>query len=190
MPGGFKFDVFWGEISPCEHSVQIYENDEGFLDALEGFVSSGLRRGDAAVVIATPAHRLNLSRRLLNQGLDLDAAVSQDRYIELDAEQTLGQFIRDGWPDDELFAACVGRILRRARRGGRQVRAFGEMVALLWAQGHSGATVRLERLWHGLCRDESFPVFCAYPRSVFTQNAVDSLQEIFDTHTKVVGQTH
>ena len=190
MPGGFKFDVFWGEISPCDHSVQIYEHDDGFLDALEGFVAGGLRKGDATVVIATPAHRLSLTRRLLGQGLDLEAAVSRDQYIDLDAEQTLNQFMRGGWPDDELFAACVQSILSRARRGGRQVRAFGEMVALLWAQGHSAATVRLERLWQGLCRDEAFPVFCAYPRSGFSQNAVDSLQEIFETHTKIVGHTH
>ncbi len=185
-----KVDVFWGEISPCDHSVQIYENDEAFLDAVEGFVAGGLRTGDAAIVIATPAHRLSLSRRLVAQGLDLDAAAADDQYIELDAEQTLNQFIRQGWPDDELFGQCVRHILQRARKDGRRVRAFGEMVALLWAQGHNGATVRLEHLWQGLCRDQAFPVFCAYPRSGFTQNAMSSLEEIFAAHTRVVGHAH
>ena len=190
MSGKLRFDVFWGEISSYDHSVQIYESDEGFLDALEGFVVTGLRRGDATIVIATPAHRWHLHQRLIAQGLDLDTAVSRDQYIELDAEQTLGQFVREGWPDDELFSQCVQRLLSRARRGGRQVRAFGEMVALLWAQGHSGGTVRLEHLWHDLCRDEAFPVFCAYPRSGFNESGVDSLQEIYETHTKFVGLCH
>ncbi len=30
--------IFWGEIAPCDHVVQIYENDEAFLDMLKGFV--------------------------------------------------------------------------------------------------------------------------------------------------------
>jgi len=39
-------EVFWGEIAPCEHLVQIYDNDGAFLDSLEGFVAGGLRAGD------------------------------------------------------------------------------------------------------------------------------------------------
>ena len=31
-------------------------------------------------------------------------------------------------------------------------RAFGEMVALLWAKRHIGATVRLEHLWNSSVR--------------------------------------
>ena len=36
-------EVFWGEIAPCEHLVQIYEESGVFLDSLEG-----IRRGRAA----------------------------------------------------------------------------------------------------------------------------------------------
>ena len=75
----------------------------------------------------------------------------------------------DQWPDAELFDQFVTQVLERAGRGGRRVRAFGEMVALLWAQGHNGATVRLEHLWHELCRRESFSLLCAYPRAGFTE---------------------
>jgi DcmR-like sensory protein len=185
------FEVFWGEISPCDHSVQIYDDDAVFLDALEGFIAGALRRGEAAIVIATPSHRIALQKRLLALGLNLDAAAGQDRYLALDVTETLGQFMRQGWPDEELFRLVVSRILDRARgEDGRPVRAFGEMVAVLWAQGHSGATVRLEHLWHSLCREEAFALFCAYPRSGFTQDAMESMREICEAHNKVLGPAH
>jgi hypothetical protein len=64
------------------------------------------------------------------------------------------------------------------------------MVALLWAQGHSGATVHLEHLWHALCAAESFALFCAYPKNGFTQDAAASMQEICEAHSKVIGRAH
>jgi hypothetical protein len=64
------------------------------------------------------------------------------------------------------------------------------MVALLWAQGHSGATVRLEHLWHSLCQEEAFALFCAYPRTGFTQDATESIKEICETHSRVLDRSH
>jgi hypothetical protein len=181
-----EYEVFWGEISPCDHLVQIYDEDAALLDALEGFIGGGLQKGDSAIVIATPTHLQGLSRRLHTQGLDVDAASFEDRYIALDAASTLSQFMRNGWPDEQLFGECVSGILRRARAHGRPVRAFGEMVALLWAQGHNGATVRLEYLWNNLCHSEAFTLLCAYPKTGFTQDASDSLRDICEAHSKIV----
>ena len=31
-------DVFWGELSPCDHVLQIYDNDRVLLSTLAGFV--------------------------------------------------------------------------------------------------------------------------------------------------------
>src|SRR6185436_4022583 len=114
------------------------------------------------------------------QGFDLARAVQADQFISLDAEAVLGEFMRDGWPDEDLFRETVTRLLQRARVPGRRVRAFGEMVALLWARGHHDATVRLEHLWHELCRQEAFALFCAYPRAGFTRDATESIREICD----------
>src|ERR1700752_4088002 len=93
---------FWGESSPCEHLVQIYQDDGVFLDSLEGFVAGGLRAGDGVVVIATAPHLTALEDRLRAAGIDLETASLTDQYIGLPAEQTLAKFMIRGWPDDVL----------------------------------------------------------------------------------------
>lgn len=179
-------DVFWGEIAPCDHLVQIYDDDGVFLDTLEGFIKGGLLAGDSTIVIATATHRNALEGRLRAHGIDLDAARSQDKYISLDAEETLAKFVVNGWPNDDLFVSVITEIIERAKGNGRKVRAFGEMVAILWARGDQAATVRLEHLWHGLCQTEEFSLFCAYPKVGFTKNATASINEICATHSKVI----
>ena len=79
-------NVFWGELAPCEHLVQIYQDDEALIDALEGFIAGGLSAGDAVVIIATPAHRESLQRRLENQGFDIAAAAAK---MERDGQPAL-----------------------------------------------------------------------------------------------------
>ncbi|HVT39570.1 MAG TPA: MEDS domain-containing protein [Gemmatimonadaceae bacterium] len=178
-------EVFWGELAPGEHVAQIYEQSELFLDCLEGFVSVGLRAGEGVIVIATPPHRRALEERLAAQGIDVDFARSLDHYIDLDAEATLSKFMINGWPDDALFRKSVDGLLSRARVRGGRVRAFGEMVALLWGRGDNAATVRLEHLWHTLVREKHFSLFCAYPKSGFTQGSAASIHEICATHTRM-----
>jgi len=180
-----SYDVFWGEMAACDHVVQIYEHDDGMLQALEGFVAGGLETG-SAIVIATPGHRDALDARLRKRGIDVGSARAEDRYIALDAERTLGQFMVHGWPDEDRFRDLVGDLISRARGPGRTVRAFGEMVALLWASGHQAATVRLEHLWNQLCDRRQFSLFCSYPKTGFTQDAARSISDICCLHSRVV----
>lgn len=179
-------NVFWGEIAPCDHMLQLYDDDAVFLDSLEGFVAGGLASGDALIVIATPQHLASLEERLQARGMALDAARREDRYIALDAQATIARFMVGDWPDDQRFRALVRELLVRARGDGRRVRAFGEMVALMWARGLNAATVRLEHLWHQICHDEDFALLCAYPKSGFTIDAATSLKAICDAHATLI----
>ena len=181
-------EIFWGEVTPCEHLVQIYEDDGVFLDTLAGFAGGGIRSGDGVIIIATATHLEALRSRLAESGLDLAAAEAEDRYIPVDAEALLSRLVFRGWPDDYLFRQGVTDLLARAGSGGRRVRAFGEMVAILWARGQNAATVRLEHLWQGICQNEGLSLFCAYPKSGFTQDANVSIQELCALHSRIVAE--
>jgi hypothetical protein len=181
-----NIQVFWGEIAPCDHVVQIYEHDAIFLNTLEGFVGSGFLSGDSVIVIATKEHLASLSKRLIAQSFDLGSLVRSDRYFPIDASEALSAFMVNGWPDERLFGEYISQIIGRATKNNRKVRAFGEMVALLWQLGLSGATVRLEHLWCRLHDQRQFSLYCAYPKNGFTQSVTDSLDTICKTHSKII----
>jgi hypothetical protein len=181
-------DIFWGEIAPCDHVLQVYENEGVFIDALAGFVGSGINANEACIVIATHIHLKALEARLKSYGLQIDTLISENRYIPLNAEETLARFMINGWPDDTLFMNTVSELLQKAKGNkNRKVRAFGEMVALLWAQGNNGATVRLEHLWNEFCSKETFCLFCAYPKAGFTEDINNSFNHICTAHSKMIA---
>jgi hypothetical protein len=180
------FSDFWGEIAPSEHIAHFYEEDAILIDTLTGFVSGGLNAGESTIIIATPQHLQALERRLVDTNVDFVGAILEDRYIALDAEAALASFMVKGWPDDERFASLVSQLLGRATVKNRRVRAFGEMVALLWARGDTAATVRLEHLWQKVCQSRSFSLFCAYPKAGCTRHPQASLDDICAAHTRVI----
>ncbi len=179
--------IFWGEIAPCSHVVQIYEDDSEFLDTLEDFVVSGFKDGDSMVLIATDNHLKTIEARCHAKGYKINALKVHGQYFAIEAEDMMSRFMVNGWPDEELFFTAVSKVLNNARKGGKKVRAFGEMVALMWANGQQGATVRLEYLWHEFCKKEEFRLLCAYPKSGFTENAATSIKTICATHSKIIN---
>lgn len=48
-----------------------------------------------------------------------------------------------------------------------RVIAFGEMVAILWAEGNHRAAIQLEKLWNTLAETRAFSLRCAYPMPRF-----------------------
>lgn len=182
--------VFWGEIAPFENIVQVYENKNVFLDLLEGYVLDGLRVGDCVIIIATDEHITALKDRMKKSGCNVNALITDDQFITLNADLALSKFMINGWPDQNLFMTFVSEVIAKARARSRQVRTFGEMVAVLWAQGYKGATVQLEQLWRSFCEREAFCLFCAYPKTGLAQNIDDSIHNIYCTHSKLISGTH
>ncbi|MES2534299.1 MAG: diguanylate cyclase [Pseudomonadota bacterium] len=172
-----------------DHFVQFYENDDVLIDEVALFIGSGLEAGHAGIVIASRAHLDLLEQRL--QG-HLPVKKTRGRgtsYTALDATDTLSKFMIDGWPDERRFTTVIGGVIRRVSHGGMlHVRAFGEMVAELYAQGNHEAAIRLEALWNDLAERYSFSLLCAYPINAFS--AVEHQQRFDDiccAHARVVS---
>ena len=159
----------WAELlsgaEPGEHMVQLYGGDDRLLTRnVSRYLAEGLRRGDGLVVIATPEHTSAIAGHLVEEdsGAAIDAAVA-GRLVLLDAVETLARFLVDGRPDQALFRSVVGEAIPavRAQAATGSVRAFGEMVSLLWDAGRHQAAARLEELWNDTLAESCCSLFCA-----------------------------
>jgi signal transduction histidine kinase len=170
-----------------EHFVQFYESDAALLESLEEFIGGGLLAGESCVVVATRPHVEGLEARLASLGLDLAAARAAGRYAALDADETLKKITAGGRPDRARFEDVAGGLVARAAEGGRGVRVFGEMVALLCARGGYEEAVELEELWNGLAARHTFTLMCAYPLESFGgESLAGRLSEVCAGHARVV----
>src|ERR1700674_2716737 len=73
------------------HVVQFYTDDGALLDSLSSFIGGALGAGQAAVVLATQAHRDGLAQRLETPGLKIAYVLQQGRYISLDAAEIVSK---------------------------------------------------------------------------------------------------
>ena len=158
-----------------QHSVTFYSHDDALIGLLEQYVVDGARRGETTVVIATPHHRAMLRERLASWELE-------DAFLGLDAQDCLDRFMVDGLPDPYLFELTIGTLVRD--RAGTGMRAFGEMVSLLWEQDNVEGTLQLEELWNGLQREVAFPLLCAYGERQFEGR--EGRDDVCGTHTSVL----
>ena len=171
----------WNDLQDSDHLVQFYESDEFLLQSLSEYVIKGLHSGDACVVVATPSHLFALEQSLRQHGQDLPS-----NYLAMDARETLSRFMVDGEPDAELFKRAIGKTIDRAGEGGKRVRIYGEMVALLWSDSNYDAAIRLEQLWNEISKTHRFTLCCAYPIHEFDSSDARSLTDVCAHHSVVV----
>jgi MEDS: MEthanogen/methylotroph, DcmR Sensory domain len=170
------------------HSVHFYDRPSSLIDRVCEYVREGFRGGDAAIIICTPEHLESIDACLGARGFDVAALRDDGLYVSLDAARTLEQFIVNGRPDRNRFSDVVGGQLVRTHGTYPRVRAFGEMVALLWAQGKSQAALELEDLWNELLGYHPFSLMCAYSLDVLGKPAtLQTVVDIAKLHGSVLG---
>jgi signal transduction histidine kinase/uncharacterized protein YoaH (UPF0181 family) len=170
------------------HLVQFYNTEEFLCERVADFLGHGLASGEPIVIIASEARHDAFSRRLRERGYDLDPARNRGQLIWLDAHHTLAKFMVGTMPDWDLFKSTVGGSLEKSTAGRDhiRVRAYGEMVDILWKAGNPRAAVRLEEMWNDLGRSHSFHLLCAYVMGGFYKtHAASSIHDICGRHSAV-----
>jgi anti-sigma regulatory factor (Ser/Thr protein kinase) len=169
------------------HVVQFYEHDRDLARVAGAYLADGILAGEVAIVISTPRHLTLIEAELDRHGIDVAAARADQVLVVADAAATMARFVVDGRPDPDRFDDVIGELVHEARATGRSVRAFGEMVALLWDQGLVGAAIELEELWNKLGDEVDFGLLCGYPlASVASAEAAESFAHVCHEHAAVV----
>jgi anti-sigma regulatory factor (Ser/Thr protein kinase) len=166
--------------------VTFYEQDAELADVLARFVAEGLSLGERVIVVATAPHRATLDATLRDRGIDPDEHRAAHHLVTIDARATLDAIMRDGIPHVDQFVSLAGGMILDAIADGVRVRAYGEMVALLWELGDVSGALELEELWNSLQADHDFDLLCAYPTSALGDARLGDVSEVCALHTQVL----
>lgn len=133
-----------------KHFVQFYDNELFLLKGIKKIVDSA----DCSIVIASKQHKKTLE--------DNRFLTATDTCSILEAEELLATFMVDSIPDRTRFFNTFAPLLSSLTRH-KKILIFGEMVALLWAEGNQRGAIALEQLCNELQRTYNFSLICAYP---------------------------
>lgn len=156
------------------HFVKFYDSDFDLVTAVTDFVLPALRTDGVVVIVATPEHTDAVEAALRIAGIDTDAAQSEQRLAFQDAGELLTRLSRAGKPSRDRFEQTVGSWIAGLGLSGRELRVYGEMVALLWDAGDVPAAMELEEMWNDLRARVPFSLLCGYPTHRHSASAGDS----------------
>jgi len=170
----------------AEHAVHVYDDSSELIRSVAAFLTAGFDEGDPGLVIATPAHWQALTRELERRGWKVSALERKGLVAHADAEELLETFMDGELPSAERFEQVVGGLVDEAsaRHPGRTIRAFGEMVDILWRRGERRAALALEELWNRLAERRSFALLCGYRLDIFELGVQrEALPEVVAPHS-------
>jgi len=175
------------QVPPRHHAVQFYGDEQELSKTVAAFLIEGLVTNQPAVLITTPSHTSVVLEQLTAGQIDVDAARRLGDLIILDADEVLASFMDNGMPNPALFRRNLGAVLEQAVRGRERspVRAYGEMVDVLWKRGATDAAIRLEVLWNELAAAFSFSLLCGYAMGNFYKQTA-GLEQVASQHTHVI----
>ena len=166
-----------------EHFVQLYQDPNLLGEAVARYIGAGLKRGEAAIIIATSAHRATFLESIPNG----EAAMREGKLNVLDAERTLARFMANGMPQWLPFREAIGGLIAELRLRHPTVRAYGEMVDVLWQRGEREAALRLEQYWNELGQLQTFSLFCTYHMDPLDSAAYGGpLESVCKAHTHFI----
>jgi PAS domain-containing protein len=172
-----------------DHAVQFYESDSSLIELLARELAAALNAGDIVIMNATRKHRKALRAELALRRIDLGSAARAGRFRELDAAACLAKVMVHGRPDKDRFESVMSGVINDATaalKPGHRLVLFGEMVALLWAEGQREATIQLEELWRDFANRHALHLLCAYPIHAFgAQKYQRDFSSICEDHTHV-----
>ena len=148
------------------HYAQFYLTSEYLVERIAKYASMGLTHDAGILVIAAPEH-IYLLKKILEKSFDLQKLTENGQLIIRDANEALALFMENGRPNPQRFEAAFGGLIKEMSKKYSLVRAYGEMVNILWEQENKLATFELEALWTDIAQKQNFSLMCGYSMKNF-----------------------
>jgi hypothetical protein len=180
-----------GGSAAYPHAVKYYKDEEALGRTVAEFLSRGLRDRLPAIVIATPEHRQLITKELTKRDLDVPRLEAEGALHMLDADEVLAQFMVGQSPDPTRFFQTVDTLIERACKGRKPcpVRAYGEMVDVLWKRANPNGAIQLEVLWNRVSTYGEFSLLCGYAIGNFYKEIPSrpSIQSVSAQHNHIIS---
>ena len=110
--------------------IHISRMNRQLMALLADFFAEGLMHGNLCVAILTPRHQRKLSKLLKARGVDVQAAVRQERFFALNVKDMFSMIGFSDEVDEVKYYKAIERISNRAASKKQPIRAFGEIIGL------------------------------------------------------------
>ena len=158
------WDRLLADAGPCDHVVQLYQDEDFLSRAVCRFAGGALANGEGIILVPTLTHWNAIRPRLEAEGVDVKAARERGQLTVVDADECLPRFMRNSMPDSSIFLGLAADVVGQARAGVRyeKVRWWGEMVNVLWERGNAAASMNLEDQFDQLAKKHDIAIFCSF----------------------------
>lgn len=159
-----SWDRLLTHAGPCDHVVQLYQDEDFLSRAVCRFAGGALANGEGIILVPTLTHWNAIRPRLEAEGVDVKAARERGQLTVVDADECLPRFMRNSMPDSSIFLGLAADVIGQARAGVRyeKVRWWGEMVNVLWERGDAAASMNLEDQFDQLAKKHDIAIFCSF----------------------------
>ncbi|WP_172592465.1 MEDS domain-containing protein [Nitrosomonas supralitoralis] len=166
------------------HIVKVCQNAATKAEAVAYFIEKGLSNEEAVIIIARYALRRDVKVILQERDWDIDLLKTEGKIIFLDAEFLLSNLLVNNEIDAKAFKEFVRIPIHATKIKHGKVRAFGEMVDILWQQNLQDKAIELEGLWNDLLHSHEFSLLCTYSLDNLDPDNYDqALDSICRVHT-------
>ena len=174
------------------HAVKFYEDEPSLGRTVADFLAPGLRNREPAIVIATADHRTLIAAELRQRGLNVPQLERDGDLQMLDADAVLNRFMVGKEPDAVAFHATIAEFIARACKDRLPcpLRAYGEMVDVLWKRANPEGAIRLEMLWNRVETEAQFSLLCGYAVGNFYKEVSTgpTMQHVCAQHNHVLSE--
>lgn len=162
--GPESWDRLVENAGPCDHIVQLYQDDDFLSRAVCRFAGGALANGEGIILVPTITHWNAIRPRLEAEGVDVKAARDRGQLTVVYSDECLPRFMRNSMPDSSIFLGLAADVIGQARAGARyeKVRWWGEMVNVLWERGDAAASMTLEDQFDQLAKKQDIAIFCSF----------------------------